>query len=215
MMNVAASTIAPGARQEPLRRELGLPSEQQALEVARNFESLLLHQLVRDMRGNASAFGEGMFGSSPGSGQHEALFDDLMAKRLADSGRVGVADAIVRSLRESGRLATGTSAPQSASQQAAQAQAQSDDASSASSPELGVAYRGRRSGESLEMLPSLGRGDQLQQIPGRRLDPVRGDLIERSLSERLQQVPTKPHMPGPDAERQLEMLRPSLGRTAR
>ena len=100
------ATALSSAQQRPLRQELGMPNEEQALEAARNFESLLLHQLVRDMRGNASAFGEGMFGSSPGSGQHEALFDDLMAKRLAESGRVGIADALVRSWKESGRISS-------------------------------------------------------------------------------------------------------------
>ncbi|HMQ23023.1 MAG TPA: rod-binding protein, partial [Planctomycetota bacterium] len=51
------------------------------------------------------AVGEGMFGEGVGNDIQEGLFDSMLSKRLAESGRIGFADHIVRDWEQRGRIA--------------------------------------------------------------------------------------------------------------
>ncbi|MCA8968245.1 MAG: rod-binding protein [Planctomycetes bacterium] len=82
-----------------------LPSREEAVRAARQFEAIFVQMLVKDMRENDKAFGEGLFGDGVGSDIHEGLFDTMLSDRLAESGRIGFADHIVRNWEQRGRVA--------------------------------------------------------------------------------------------------------------
>lgn len=76
---------------EAARRE----SPEALAEAARQFEALFLHTLLRNMR--ESAFGEGLFDSEQ-SRLYESMFDQQIARTMADKGGIGLADILVRQL---------------------------------------------------------------------------------------------------------------------
>ncbi|MCB9917126.1 MAG: rod-binding protein [Planctomycetes bacterium] len=82
-----------------------LPSREEAVRAARQFEAIFVQMLVKDMRENDKVFGEGLFGDGVGSDIHEGLFDTMLSDRLAESGRIGFADHIVRNWEQRGRVA--------------------------------------------------------------------------------------------------------------
>ena len=77
----------------------------EAEKAARGLESIFLQMLIKDMRKNASAMGgEGFFGKGVGSGMKEDLFDSMLAERISKTGRIGLADSMLRDWEEAGRI---------------------------------------------------------------------------------------------------------------
>ncbi len=72
-----------------------LPPREKAWQAAKRFEGIFIQMLVRDMRKNAESFGEGMFGKAPGSGVQSQLFNSLLSDKMAQSGRIGLARALM------------------------------------------------------------------------------------------------------------------------
>jgi flagellar protein FlgJ len=72
-----------------------------AAVVARQFEALMLQSMVRSMR--QATPGDPLLSSSS-TRLYRDLFDQQLALRLSESGTVGLADLLVRQLRESGAL---------------------------------------------------------------------------------------------------------------
>ena len=66
------------------------------LDVARKFEAVLMRQLVSVMRKTAQ--GGGLMGSQGASGQYMAMFDEVMADKLAEGGGVGLAAVLAEAL---------------------------------------------------------------------------------------------------------------------
>lgn len=81
------------------------PTREEAIAAAKQFEAIFVQMLVKDLRESSKAFGEGLFGKAVGSDIHDGWFDTMMSERLADSGRIGFAESIVRDWGEKGRLA--------------------------------------------------------------------------------------------------------------
>jgi Rod binding domain-containing protein len=71
---------------------------ERAQSVAHQFEDVLVRSLVAAMRQTASVGGEsgGMFGGEPGADTYADWFDEHLAKELGRSGKVGVADVLMR-----------------------------------------------------------------------------------------------------------------------
>ena len=71
----------------------------EATKVANQFEAIFVQQIVSKMREGSNLLGEdSMFGSGPGADTYSDWFDTHMSEHLASSGRIGVADAILRQL---------------------------------------------------------------------------------------------------------------------
>jgi Rod binding domain-containing protein len=64
-------------------------------KMASEFESMLLTQLLKDMRQTLE--GDSLFGDDPGDVQG-GLFDYFMGKHLADNGGIGLAAALIRQM---------------------------------------------------------------------------------------------------------------------
>lgn len=67
-------------------------------EVARQFESLFLNQLLKSMRQANEIFSEGSFLSSNETKTYEQMFDNQLSVSLTMGGGIGLADTIVRQL---------------------------------------------------------------------------------------------------------------------
>lgn len=72
-------------------------SETEIREVGRQFESLLLHQLLSTMR--RSIPDSGLFGDSSAKDIYEDLFDQHIAEAVAQGGQTGIAETVVEELR--------------------------------------------------------------------------------------------------------------------
>ena len=80
-----------------LQDRTALSPRQRAEATASQFEAIFTQQMVQTMRQGTGTLGdEGMFGSGPGSGTYEDWFDQNMARRLSDGGRIGIAAAMLR-----------------------------------------------------------------------------------------------------------------------
>lgn len=100
--NSVASDQAP--RPTPLGKG-ALPSREEAVKVAKQFEGIFVQMLIKDMRESAEALGEGLFGDGAGSSIQSGLFDSMLSDKLAKSGRIGLADALVRDWESKGHVA--------------------------------------------------------------------------------------------------------------
>lgn len=89
----------------PLGQEGGLPTRERAVEVAEQFEAIFVQMLVKDMRESNEAFGEGFFVDGAGSSIQTSLFDSMLSEKIAGTGRIGFADALVRDWEAKGHLA--------------------------------------------------------------------------------------------------------------
>lgn len=88
----AGAVAAPGARRDDAR-----PGDGSELRhAARQFEAVLLRQLVSAMRRSAPKGGLGSGGGA--SGQYLAMFDQVLADHMAETGGIGLADVISRGL---------------------------------------------------------------------------------------------------------------------
>ena len=72
-----------------------LPSREKAWNAAKRFEGIFVGMLIRDMRKSADSLGDGMFGKAPGSGVQSQLFNRLLSDKMAQSGRIGLAKALM------------------------------------------------------------------------------------------------------------------------
>ncbi|MET0339388.1 MAG: rod-binding protein [Polyangiales bacterium] len=71
-------------------------TDAQKRSVARQFEGVLMQQLMKVMRETAK---NGMMGSSEGaSGQYMSMFDEVMAGALAEGGGIGLADKLYEAM---------------------------------------------------------------------------------------------------------------------
>lgn len=92
--------IDPGAGVKPLsptipkKREL-TEEEQRLKEKCREFEALLLQKMVETMQEDTNLFGQGVQGEYFGG-----MFAAELAKELAKDPGLGLADSIIRSLRQ-------------------------------------------------------------------------------------------------------------------
>lgn len=66
------------------------------VETAREFESLLVQQMISGMRETASVLGEGgMFGDGPGSDTYAEWFDTKLANNVTSNAGIGVVDVVL------------------------------------------------------------------------------------------------------------------------
>ncbi len=90
------TTINSSSSTDKSQKILGtLPSRKKAWNAAKRFEGIFVGMLIRDMRKSAESLGEGMFGKAPGSGVQSQLFNNLMSDKMAQSGRIGLAKALM------------------------------------------------------------------------------------------------------------------------
>ena len=82
-----------------------LSPRQRAEATAHQFEAIFTQQMVQVMRQGTGTLGdEGMFGSGPGAGTYEDWFDQNMARRLTEGGRIGIADTMLRDWERNGLI---------------------------------------------------------------------------------------------------------------
>lgn len=94
-----------------LRADLKTPSAAAAKEVARQFESLLVQQMLKSMR--AATPGDALFGG-PAESQYRDLLDQQLAMNLAQGQGLGLAPVIERQLLQNMGLQQQAEAPQGA-----------------------------------------------------------------------------------------------------
>lgn len=91
-MHVAPKPTALDKQADAQKRE----TDQQRVEVARQFEGILIRQLLSVMRSTAKS--GSMMGSEGASGQYMSMFDEAIADKLAEGGGIGLARTLVESL---------------------------------------------------------------------------------------------------------------------
>ena len=74
------------------------PQDQRLLEVARDFESIFLRQLLRQMR--ATVPRSNLVQASFGREVFEGMRDDFLAGEMSKSGGIGLAEMLYRQLKE-------------------------------------------------------------------------------------------------------------------
>jgi Rod binding domain-containing protein len=95
---------------DPTRADSALPGQAitpraEAVQVAKQFEAIFVQQIVSKMRESADLLGENpMFGSGPGAQTYGGWFDSFMSEHLANSGRVGVAEGLMREFEATGQV---------------------------------------------------------------------------------------------------------------
>jgi len=82
-------------------RSLGRSDKNQALEkIAQQFESMMVQMMMKSMRQANEAFSEGSMFSSPAGDMYEDMYDDQIALSLSQGRGLGVAEVMVRQLRQ-------------------------------------------------------------------------------------------------------------------
>jgi len=82
-------------------RSLGRSDKNQALEkIAQQFESMMVQMMMKSMREANAAFSEGSMFSSPAGDMYEDMYDDQIALSLSQGRGLGVAEVMVRQLRQ-------------------------------------------------------------------------------------------------------------------
>ena len=82
-------------------RTLGRSDKNQALEkIAQQFESMMVQMMMKSMREANAAFSEGSMFSSPAGDMYEDMYDDQIALSLSQGRGLGVAEVMVRQLRQ-------------------------------------------------------------------------------------------------------------------
>ena len=70
---------------------------QRAEKVAQQFETVFVQSLVSSLRQTGSLGGEGgMFGSGPGADTYTSWFDQNLAEKVGESGRIGIKEQLLR-----------------------------------------------------------------------------------------------------------------------
>lgn len=93
MQNATINRLSQTHHSQPIAG--ALPSREKAWNAAKRFEGIFVGMLIRDMRKSAESLGEGMFGKAPGSGVQSQLFNSLMSDKMAQSGKIGLAKALI------------------------------------------------------------------------------------------------------------------------
>ncbi len=99
-----ANIFDTGAAQR-LRRDLRNPGEDTLREVARQFESLFVQMMLKNMR--AATPGDGGVFSSAQSDQYRDLYDQQLAASMSQGQGIGIADMVERQLRQQAGLESG------------------------------------------------------------------------------------------------------------
>ncbi|RNF52356.1 flagellar assembly peptidoglycan hydrolase FlgJ [Marinomonas hwangdonensis] len=76
-------------------------------DVAKQFESIFINMLLKNMRSTNDAIGGGLF-SSAQTKQYQEMMDSQMSQGLAQSGGIGLSDALIRQYQtqQSGRMSS-------------------------------------------------------------------------------------------------------------
>lgn len=93
--NTAVTDFSALARMRADAREDGGTSDENQTAVARQFESLFIHMMVKQMR--QSGLSEGMFDSKQ-SEMYREMYDQQLSSNLAENGGLGLAEVIKRQL---------------------------------------------------------------------------------------------------------------------
>lgn len=88
----ATETLEMRAQQARLQATRSRLADSQDADAARQFESLVLSMLVKEMR---KTLPEGLFGETPGASVFEGLFDQMMGEELASGRGLGLADQLL------------------------------------------------------------------------------------------------------------------------
>jgi len=75
------------------------------MKAAQDFEAVFLRKIISDMRKNSQMLGDGLFGKSPGAHIKESWYDNTMAEHMAQTGQVGLANALVEDWARNGHIA--------------------------------------------------------------------------------------------------------------
>ena len=95
-------------------KKLGREQNPEAiLEVARQFESYFISQMMKEMRASVDVIGEGNFQNSSEMQFHQQMFDQQMSLQLSKSGGYGLAQTLARQLMEQYNLEWQDPAPNS------------------------------------------------------------------------------------------------------
>lgn len=82
-------------------RTLGRADKDQALEkIAQQFESMMVRMMMKSMRSANEAFSEGNMLSSKAGDMYQDMYDDQLALSLSQGGGLGIAEVMVRQLRD-------------------------------------------------------------------------------------------------------------------
>lgn len=103
-MTVHSANIFDTGAAQRLRRDLQNPGKDTLREVARQFESLFVQMMLKNMR--AATPGDGGFFSSPQSDQYRDLYDQQLAVSMSQGQGFGIADMVERQLRQQAGLDT-------------------------------------------------------------------------------------------------------------
>lgn len=92
--------IDPGAAMKPFvvdrtPKQAASEEEQRLREKCREFEALLLQKMVEVMQGDTNLFGQGVQGEFFGG-----MFAEILAAELAQDPGLGLADSMIRSLKQ-------------------------------------------------------------------------------------------------------------------
>ena len=97
MNPLTPATLAPPGAVGPGQSEADKPEEMQA---ARDFEAILVRQLLGAMRRSSAALG----GAEPsfGRGMYTEMLDEQLAQNIVSSGGLGLADVLFRAFGDAG-----------------------------------------------------------------------------------------------------------------
>ena len=88
-------------------QKTGQQRRTEAFEVARKFEEFFAREMVKSFR-ESSMVGEegGLFGKGVGSDTYTDWFDEHMAHHVSDTGRIGIAETLMRDMERYNGLPT-------------------------------------------------------------------------------------------------------------
>jgi Rod binding domain-containing protein len=92
-LKLPTTVAADGQSAQPRAED---PANKKRLEAARQFEGILMRQLLSVMRNTAKS--GGMMNSSGASAQYMTMFDEAVADKMAEGGGIGLADSFVTAL---------------------------------------------------------------------------------------------------------------------
>lgn len=67
-------------------------------KVARQFESLFLNMLMKNMRATTEVFSSGNMLHSPAEKQYQSMYDQELTNQLSQKGGIGLADMLIQQL---------------------------------------------------------------------------------------------------------------------
>lgn len=100
IQRLQASPIGAGADLLNIRRDA--QGNASAKEIAGAFEQIFLQQLLREM---SSSLEGGFFGEEQGTHVYQGLFENLMARKMAEGGGLGLAPVVEKGIERQLQLA--------------------------------------------------------------------------------------------------------------